>query len=69
MDTLTSAGVQLDEKELSELQLPRQPFRLRGNTCTGGSGLLAAYALTDLPIALPGMVSPPSPCIWLAGCQ
>jgi hypothetical protein len=47
--------VRLDDKELSELQLPRQPFRLRDNTCTGGTGLLAAYALTDLPIAMPGM--------------
>jgi hypothetical protein len=62
------AGVRLDDKELSELQLPRQPFRLHGNTCTSGTGLLAAYTLTDLPIALPGrMLSSPHRS-WLAGC-
>lgn len=58
---MLSAGVRLEHRELCELQLPRQPFQLRGNACGGGSGLLAAYTLTDLPMALPGAVTPVPP--------
>ncbi len=51
----------LSEKELCDLQLPPQPFHLRGRACGAGAGLMAAYALTDLPMVLAGAPFAPWP--------
>ena len=44
----------LSPQELAWLQSPPAPFSVRGSFCTAGSGLLAAYALTDVLMALSG---------------
>ena len=49
------AGVVLSPQELAWLQSPPAPFHVRGSFCTAGTGLLGAYALTDVLMALSGM--------------
>ena len=44
----------LSPQELAWLQSPPSPFHVRGKFCTVGSGLLGAYALTDVLMALSG---------------
>ena len=49
------AGVVLSPQELAWLQSPPSPFHVRGSFCTASTGLLGAYALTDVLMALSGM--------------
>jgi hypothetical protein len=50
-----STGVVLSREELCQLQCPGTPYSLRGALCRCGMGLLAAYNMTDLPMAIAGL--------------
>lgn len=48
------AGVVLSAEEVCRLLTPTTPFRLRMNQCGYGTGLMASFVLTDLPMVLAG---------------
>jgi hypothetical protein len=48
------AGVTLTSEEISQLLGASAPFKIRGNVCRYGNGLINMFAVTDLPLLVSG---------------